>query len=100
MARTFGTEAFATLHVPHPDPRYTPFLVPADYYCAPGRQRSGHIERLEQQESRSTLNPTWQVAQNNWDRLDDVRKYESDTHDAFLTFGCQETFIYAFLGGL
>jgi hypothetical protein len=32
IPRTWDKEAMATLEVPHPDPRYSPVAVPAEYY--------------------------------------------------------------------
>src|SRR5437870_666243 len=80
IPKTWDSAALAKLEVPHPDARYSPVPVSADYYYrvpvrpvyktypvyAPGREPSRYIDWLREQEPQIIFEPARLLTQNDW----------------------------------
>ena len=80
IPKTWDAAALESLEVRHPNPRYSPVAVPADYYYrvpvrpvykaypvyAPGRERAHYREWLEKQEPEVIFDPRRLRSQQDW----------------------------------
>ena len=80
IPKTWDAAAMGSLEVPHPNPRYSPVAVPAEYYYrvpvrpvfkaypvyAPGREPEGYLEWLKKQKPEVIFDPGRLRSQQDW----------------------------------
>src|SRR6476661_710347 len=80
IPKTWDQAALGSIEVPHPNPRYSPVAVPAEYYYrsavrpvyktytvyAPGREPAGYMEWLQKQEPQIIFDPAQLHSERDW----------------------------------
>jgi hypothetical protein len=86
IPKTWDAAALGSLEVPHPDARYSPVAVPAEYYYhvpvrpvyktypvyAPGREPAHYMEWLREQEPQVTFDPARLRSEDDWIRAGEL----------------------------